>query len=192
MTEIFEQGTFRASQLRLDEARSAVLSHSIYGTDKTTVFLSHKHDDLDDLKGVLYFLQQHYNVKIYIDSRDPSMPEHTSPETANNIKCRIQQCDKFILLATNGAIESKWCNWELGYGDSKKYKDHIALFPMKPKWDSDTSYKGTEYMGLYPHIVYLKLGEYVGGAYCPSGYYVKYPKIAGEKMVPLADWFKNR
>ena len=123
MKTIFEQGALqRYSQIRLEESMSPVLEHSQYGVRKTTVFISHKHDDLDDLKGLLGFLEQEYDVKVYIDSRDPSMPKITSAQTALNIRERIKRCDKFILLATNGAIESKWCNWELGYGDAQKFK----------------------------------------------------------------------
>lgn len=99
MKKIFEQGSFNQySQVRLDESRESVLEHSQYGRRKTTVFISHKHDDLEDLKGVLGFLQQIYGVKVYIDSQDPTMPKVTSAETALNIKTRIKQCDKFILL----------------------------------------------------------------------------------------------
>ena len=151
MKTIFEEGHFDLySNVRLDEARSTIpLAPSQYGYRKTTVFISHKHDDLEDLKGLLGYLEKSYNVKVYIDSMDPSMPKVTSPKTAENIKNRIQKCDKFVLLATNGAVESKWCNWELGYGDAHKYIDHIALFPVKPKGSYDSAYKGNEYMGLY-------------------------------------------
>ena len=79
------------------------------------------------------FLEDEYKVKVYIDSKDSSMPITTSAETAINLKDRIRKCDRFILLATNGAIESKWCNWELGFGDANKYPDKIAIFPLKPK-----------------------------------------------------------
>ena len=139
MKEIFEQGHFDPySNVRLDEARGAIpVAHSQYGYRKTTVFISHKHDDLEALKGLLGYLERYFNVKVYIDSKDPSMPKVTSAKTAENIKARIKQCDKFILLATNGAVESKWCNWELGYGDAHKFRSHIALFPLKPKATSD-------------------------------------------------------
>ena len=57
MKRIFEQGAFnRYAQVNLNESRSAVLQHSLYAERKTTVFISHKHDDLEDLKGVLGFL----------------------------------------------------------------------------------------------------------------------------------------
>ena len=49
MKKIFEQGSFNQySQVRLDESRESVLEHSQYGRRKTTVFISHKHDDLED------------------------------------------------------------------------------------------------------------------------------------------------
>lgn len=191
MRTIFEQGAFNAySQVRLDEARSSVLEHSQYGVGKTTVFISHKHDDLEDLKGVLGFLQQNYGVKVYIDSQDPTMPKVTSAETALNIKERINQCDKFILLATNGAIESKWCNWELGYGDAQKFNKHIALFPMKPK---GSTYKGSEYMDIYPYISYFDGTEkYTNGDPISRGYYICRREDSSNYITPLGDWFRDR
>ena len=153
MGRIVEQGAFQAyAQVHLDEARSSISDHSQYGMRRTTVFVSHKHDELGELKGVLGFLESQYEVKIYIDSQDPTMPKLTSATTATNLKNRIKKCDKFILLATNGAIESKWCNWELGYGDAQKYRDHIAILPMKPRGEHDSAYKGSEYLSLYPYI----------------------------------------
>ena len=95
------------------------------------------------------------------------MPRVTSGETATRIKERITKYNKFILLATNDAIESKQCNWELGYGDSKKFKNNIALFPMKNRGQGDYAYKGSEYMSIYPYISYFdgtekyRSGEYI-------------------------------
>ena len=194
MIKIFEHGAFSTySQVRLDESRSSVLEHSQYGVrSKTTVFISHKHDDLEDLKGILGFLQQRYGVKVYIDSQDPSMQPTTSAETALNIKDRIKQCNKFILLATNGAIESKWCNWELGYGDAQKFKKNIALFPMKPKGAYDSAYKGSEYMSIYPYIAYFDGTEkYKSGRPIERGYYVRTHEKDGNYITPLVDWFND-
>ena len=194
MRTIFEQGSLhKYSQVRLDESMAQILKHSEYGVQKTTVFISHKHDDLADLKGLLGFLEQEYGVKVYIDSRDPSMPQITSAETALNIRERIKACDKFILLATNGAIESKWCNWELGYGDAQKFKKHIALYQMKPQNTSDNTYKGSEYMAIYPHIAFYDGTEkYKNGRPITRGYYVRREETDGIHITPLADWFKER
>ncbi len=194
MKTIFEQGSFLIySHVRLDEARLPVVEYSQYGIGKTTVFISHKHDDLEDLKGILGFLQQTYGVKVYIDSQDPTMPKITSAETAHNIKKRIDQCNKFILLATNGAIESKWCNWELGYGDARKFKKHIALFPFKPKGALNSEYKGSEYMNIYPYISYFDGTEtYTNGNPIHRGYYVRWNESGSNYITPLDDWFKDR
>ena len=112
MKRILESGQFSNYRegVRLDSASMEVANiyKSYFG--KTTVFISHKHDDLEDLSGLIGFLEKNYNVKAYIDSKDSSMPSVTSGVTASKIKERIRQCDKFILLATDGAVESKWCN----------------------------------------------------------------------------------
>lgn len=121
------------------------------GVKVINVFISHKHNDLELLSDILGFFEKECGVKVYIDSRDPDMPETTSGETAMRIKSKIDSCDKFILLATDSAIESKWCNWELGYGDAKKRAGQdIALLPLS---DNEGDYKGNEYLAIYPYII---------------------------------------
>ena len=192
MKNIFEEGYFdRYSNIELIDARLPINERSQYSL-KTTVFISHKHDDLEELKGLLGFLERNYQVQVYIDSNDPSMPITTSEKTAQNLKSRIIQCDRFILLATNGAIESKWCNWELGFGDAKKFPDHIAILPMKPKGSYDYEYKGTEYMRIYPHIVYSGGNEYYSnGKPIQQGYYVVSKKDTTNYYTPLKEWLSK-
>ena len=132
MSTIIEKGHFNAYKIsNLSDVRAEIRNVSAYDK-KINVFLSHKHDDLDELKGLIGFLEKTYGIRCYIDSRDPNMPESTTGETAKQLKDRIKICDKFILLATNGAISSKWCNWELGYGDSQKYPNNIAILLKTP------------------------------------------------------------
>ena len=194
MKNIFEQGEFISfSTIKLDDAQKPIMESNQFAKT-TTVFISHKHDDLDDLKGIIGFLEKTYGVKAYIDSRDSSLPRKTSGETASNIKNRIIKCDKFILLATNGAIESKWCNWELGFGDAKKYNEHLALFPMKPKGNTDSMYKGSEYMEIYPSIVKRDYGDkYSNGNAITPGYYIRTKKQDGTiEIESLQEWFNKR
>lgn len=195
MKTIFEKGDFDNYRvLRLDSAMESVCktyNESLLNT--TTVFISHKHEDLNELKGIIGYLKSKYNVKPYIDSQDPAMPNKTSAETAQRIKKKIDQCDKFILLATDNAIESKWCNWELGYGDATKYSNrNVALFPMKGKGTSDRGYKGNEYMGIYPHIVYSKGDTYNSGKPIIEGYYLRYKENEKYYVIPLEEWFESR
>lgn len=195
MRTIFEERYFTGYAVKsLINARGQIQDYSIYGERIITVFISHKHDELVDLKGFIGFLEKEYHVKAYIDSLDPSMPKVTSGVTAKNIKDRISKCRKFILLATNGAIESKWCNWELGYGDAKKFKDHIAILPLKPVGSSDSQYKGNEYMSIYPSIVKCdSLDKYTNGNSISPGFYVRTKDEVDDiyYIKPLADWFKT-
>lgn len=189
---VFDTGHFKkygSSELR----KSYIpLSESVscFSEKGTTVFISHKHDELDELSNFIAFLEKTYSVKAYIDANDSEMPSITSGETASNLKKRIVECDKFILLATNAAIASKWCNWELGYGDAKKYPDNIAILPIKPK---DISYKGNEYLELYPHITYYNGTEnYNTGESIKAGYYIRKKKSNGRYGIePLESWLKK-
>lgn len=193
---VFNEGSFSSYKVStLNESREPILRHDAFSSDsRITVFISHKHSDLEELRGVIGFLEKEYSVKCYIDSRDPSMPQITSGVTASKIKERIKSCKKFILLATEDAIESKWCNWELGFGDANKFKDHIALFPIKKASISENMYKGNEYMQIYPCISYYGEGErYRKGGVITPGYYVREinPNGDGCTIVSLEKWLKR-
>ncbi len=156
---IFERGFFdsmRVNESKIQKSLSDSLSFDADSTysNNTTIFLSHKHTDLEDLKGVVGMLE-YFDVKLYIDSMDNSMPKQTNSETESRIKKVINYCDKLILLATDKAIESYWCNWELGIGDVHKFnKNNIAILPIKEKGSYNYQYKGNEYLQIYPQIDY--------------------------------------
>lgn len=157
---IFERGYFKSDRIEkgiiteaLNETRT--FSKGKYES-KPTVFISHKHSDLEDveeLKGIMEIIED-LGAKIYIDSMDNKMPGHTCGDTALRIKDVIKHCKKFVLIATEKAIESYWCNWELGIGDTHKYIEHIAIVPIKEKGEYDSQYKGNEYLQIYPSIDY--------------------------------------
>lgn len=164
-----------------------------YLTGKSpTVFISHKHADLPKLKGLLGLLTKTYGVSVYIDSSDPSMPSVTSDVTAKRIKHKIRECDKFILLATDGAVDSKWCNWELGFGDARKFERSISLFPLKNDEEKDDNYKGKEYMRIYPHIAFKSACGFNFYTGTKDDYCVVLRKDGREMFIPLSDWlWKN-
>jgi len=196
---IFERGHFDGSMIQesfvmesLNEAK--FFDYTTDYSPNSTIFLSHKHDDLKDLQGVMGILQK-MGAKIYIDSMDNKMPNQTSGATAHRIKKIIKYCNKFILLATDKAIESFWCNWELGIGDTHKYSEHIAILPMKDKGKYDSSYKGNEYLQIYPSIDYENgTNKYYDGSIIVAGYYVSIPIIKeGDRRIitPLKDWINK-
>lgn len=158
-------------------------------TSRPMIFLSHKHDEHTILQDVIAFLKNE-GVDVYVDWMDPNMPAYTNGETAHKLKQKIKVANKFILIATQEAINSKWCNWELGLGDAEKYIENIALFPINK---NNQSFYGAEYLRIYPWIEYRDGStKYTGGAYIPKGYYVFYPadKEGNSRLFPLKDWLK--
>ena len=132
-----------------------ILDEDFYQSSKCKlfVFLSHSHDDLQYTMGLISFLRKQYNVYVYIDSEDRSLPLRTSIKTAQVIKKKIKKCDRFIFLASNGAIDSKWCNWELGMGDVQKLPDNLAFLAWHDTQIVRQNYKGNEYMEIYPFMM---------------------------------------
>lgn len=51
---------------------------------KTKIFLSHKHDEVQELEGAISFLKS-FGVDIYVDWLDQGMPKNTCGETAVRI-----------------------------------------------------------------------------------------------------------
>lgn len=143
-----------------------------------SVFLSHKHDEKEIIKQAITLLNK-LGVSVYVDWLDYGMPKNTDGSTAKRIKEKIRQNDKFILLATESAIISKWCNWELGYGDAHKYLKNIAIMPITEK--EDNSFSGSEYLQIYPLIT----SEYL---FTIGTYYVEFE---GQKT-KLEDWLKDK
>ena len=160
----------------LNETKRILSSRSAYSSE-VKVFLSHHHGDDIILENVINELKS-LGVDVYVDWNDEGMPSTTSSYTAIRIKEKIRSCKKFILIATEGAIQSKWCNWELGYGDAFRYRDNIAVMPIKEA--RDKTFSGTEYLSIYPIIT----NQY---QYTLGTYYVEYGGI----KVTLKDWLKR-
>lgn len=145
---------------------------------EVSIFLSHKHNEKDIIEQVIVLLEK-LGVFVYVDWMDNAMPTTTDGSTAKRIKQKIKEKDKFILLATEGAIEFKWCNWELGIGDVHKYFKNIAIMPITEKEDS--KFSGNEYLQIYPIIT----SEYY---YVTGTYYVEFE---GNK-IRLEQWIKQK
>lgn len=178
----------RTVKLSLNESLQRFKNES--KTQKVTIFLSHKHDESEELEAAINLLKS-FGIEVYVDWLDEGMPIKTSGETAKRIKEKIKENHKFVLLATEGAINSKWCNWELGFGDSHKYSRNIALLPIR---NDGYSYTGTEYMQIYSSIEYLDgTSKTVGGLYIKAGYYVMEPadEKGNRSWVTLKMWLER-
>lgn len=168
------RGYTGAISYRINESLTNFRNESSLG--KVKIFLSHKHGENEELLGAINFLKQ-FGVEIYVDWQDEGMPKKTSGKTAKRIKQKIKENKKFILLATDAAIASKWCNWELGLGDGEKYIDHIALLPVKSNM---LNYEGGEYLEIYP---YINKSDTI-----PNYYHLKYPDGTTKSLL---NWLKT-
>lgn len=145
--------------IKQSELRSAAASHSVFSESvttktasaqgRTTVFLSHSHRDRELAKGLRVYLKRR-GWNVYIDWLDEEMPARISKETAARLQSKIQECNRFMLLATeNSCRHSRWCPWEIGYADGKKPRNAIVIVPTSD--DRGHEY-GSEYLGLYERI----------------------------------------
>jgi hypothetical protein len=136
-------------QRPLHEARATVQKyHRKAAAARHHIFLSHSHHDYELVERVAELLGE-YADSIYVDWKDDSMPAVTSPVTARRIKAKIADTNKFILLATNNAVASKWVPWELGVADLSNTMKNVAILPVK---DPPHTWNGNEYIGIYSYI----------------------------------------
>jgi hypothetical protein len=113
-----------------------------------TIFLSHSHKDKEIAVGFQNILAQ-CGINVYIDWQDSTLPDEPNRETAERIKEKIRNLGLFILLATNNALSSKWCPWEIGIADSFKGYESILIVPIV---DASNEFRGSEYLQLYRRI----------------------------------------
>jgi hypothetical protein len=148
-------------------------------TSVTSIFLSHSHTEKDVIEQAKIFFEN-LGISIYVDWADKTMPESTNGVTAEKIKSQIiSGNDKFILLATNNAVSSKWCNWEVGIADPFKLPNKkIALLPLA---DNSGTWNGNEYLQIYPRIE--------RGTSDLNEYYVWYPDGTLET---LSTWLSRK
>lgn len=129
----------------LDESRS----YSNASSRQKTVFLSHSHYDARYVNMAKTFFE-HLGISIYVDWADITMPQLPCGTTAIKIKEKIFENQFFVFLATDNAIASKWCNWEIGIGDIFKLcEDKIVILPLA---ESSYGWVGNEYLQIYPYI----------------------------------------
>lgn len=123
--------------------------NSVNYSAKVNVFLSHKHDEPITLINQVRNFFMSLNADLYIDWLDKNMPQVTSEETANRLKLKLKQSDKFIVLATPKSISSIWIPWEIGLADQIKGLSNVAILPVVHKSDN---WERREYYKIYSKI----------------------------------------
>ena len=144
------------------------------------LFFSHSFKDKDLVTG-LYHLFYKANYKVYIDWIDDITLDRTNvtPNTASIIKSRIMNSNGISYIATSNSTSSKWCPWELGVADGAKGK--VCILPVM-----DDSFKGQEYLGLYPYIEYARISGK------PDYDFWIHDQKNTQKYIILKDWLAGK
>lgn len=112
------------------------------------IFLSHRKKDSDEILGIKGILED-LSYSVYIDwIDDPELDRNNiTKETADQLRKRMKRSRSLLYVDTENSAVSKWMPWECGYFDALKEK--VAIIPITN--NITTSYKGQEYLGLYPY-----------------------------------------
>jgi hypothetical protein len=138
------------STLRLKAAqytKSIRTAQEARAAGKKTIFLCHSHKDVELVKGLVKLLTE-AGWDVYVDWLDETLPDKPSAKTAEALKEKIVHANAMMFLATQNSMASRWCPWEIGFGDAKKTPSKVFIVPTS---DTYSTY-GSEYLNLYPHI----------------------------------------
>lgn len=119
-------------------------------TKNYDVFLSHAREDAEVILGVKVLLEEAGHT-VYVDWVDDAHLDRTSvtPATARVLRVRMCSCRSMLFATSKASPESKWMPWELGFFDGLR-NGQISILPILG--DHDSSFKGQEYLGLYPVV----------------------------------------
>ncbi|WP_062052828.1 toll/interleukin-1 receptor domain-containing protein [Aquimarina longa] len=143
---------------------------------KTLLFLSYKYDELEELDSAINFLKG-FRILIHVDyilEEITSEDKMVTKRIQEQIEDKIKKSRKFIFIATENAISSKHCKWQIRYANTQKSIDHIAILPIREDY---ADYSGKEYLQKYPYIQKNEMN--------PIVYEVKFPN--GD-IIELGDW----
>lgn len=143
------------------------------------IFLSHSFLDKEEVEG-LYLELTDFGFKVYVDwIIDPHLDRaNVTKESASFIRNRMRTCNSLLLAISTNADTSKWMPWELGYMDAKTSK--CAIIPVSKEAILPKSYKGVEYLSLYPFIKKLPTDKQINKLWIIE---------ESQKYVVFDDWF---
>lgn len=113
------------------------------------IFLSQTIRDAELVLGVYVFLTE-LGYRVFCDwiENPESDRSNVTPANAEFIRNIMSISDSFLLLDTEGADQSLWMCWELGWFDGRK--GPVAILPILP--EGKRSYRAREFLGLYPYV----------------------------------------
>ncbi|QNR23925.1 toll/interleukin-1 receptor domain-containing protein [Croceimicrobium hydrocarbonivorans] len=120
-------------------------------TTKFDIFLSHSFLDKMEVQG-LYQELTDFGYSVYVDwIVDPHLDRtRITKKSATLVRDRMKNSKTLLLAISTNVAMSKWIPWELGYVDGNTNK--CAIIPVSKEGTPPKSFKGSEYLILYPFI----------------------------------------
>jgi len=151
LTETEVRAAGSSARQRVYKTAAAVLNESLE-TARTSfdIFLSHSRLDGEIVLGVKTVLEG-LGQTVYVDwVDDPHLDRrNVTPATAHKLRIRMRQSKSLFYVHSGNASTSRWMPWELGYFDG--FNGSVAILPLVQS-SLQTTYKGEEYLGLYPYV----------------------------------------
>lgn len=134
-------------------------NHQVYTqNNKFDIFLSHSFLDHDEVLSLIQLFNT-CGYSVYVDwiYDNHLNRNNVTKETAALLRERMSESRCLSYLATSNSTSSKWCPWELGYFDGISKNSRCCILPVLAY--NQASYKGQEYLGLYPYLQYEKYAD---------------------------------
>jgi hypothetical protein len=119
------------------------------------IFLCHSFDDKDVIKGIFIELTEK-GYSVYVDWIVDSHLDRSNvtEESARLIRGRLESSSSLILAISENSVLSTWAPWELGVVDG--HTKNCALFPIAEGSTPKETFKGREYLSIYPYITNIQ------------------------------------
>ena len=115
------------------------------------IFLSHSSKNAREVRRLKRLLEK-MGYSVYVDWVEDAELDRSNvtPATAARLRHRISRSRSLLVHASEGARLSRWVPWELGYADGLHRP--VGILPVLAESRRTLSYKGDEYLGLYPYV----------------------------------------
>ncbi len=168
------------SQTKTFSRKQNIINESSRQHESFDIFLSHSYLDKDIVEG-LYIELRNFGYTVYVDwIIDPDLDRNNvTKETATIIRNRMKTCKSLLLAVSENASMSKWMPWELGYVDANT--NRCAVLPVSSSLYAPESFKGFEYLSLYPFVKKVSSFGFKDELYVIE---------EANKYIEFEDWFK--
>lgn len=157
-------------------------NRSLKTADGFDIFLSHRFLDAPYVLQLKDYLES-FGYSVFVDwIEQPEIDkEKITKRTAAYLRRVMDKCEGLLFAVSENSTASRWMPWELGYFDGSGGR--IAIVPITERRTTSETYRGQEYLGLYPYITLEK---------DQSGVNRLWVNKSTSKYVTLEDWIMGR